>query len=96
MKKLKMLISGTILSVLCFFSISFMTLLLQINPLHYYKNDETYKLDIGFPLVYYNQFFVDSGFPNSGWNLRNLFFDFMITWLLVMGLWYVFYKRKLN
>ena len=49
---------GTILSILIFFSISFLTVLKQIAPLHYYQKGESYSFDIGFPLVYYGQFWV--------------------------------------
>ena len=92
---MKKITTVTILSILIFFSISFITILCQINPLHYYKDNEKYKLYIGFPFKYYNQFFVDeSPIPNSGWNLKNLFFDCLITYIAVIGIYFTFKKFK--
>lgn len=90
----KKISKGTLLSILIFFSISFITILMQIGPFHYYGLNETYKLDIGFPFKYYGQFWVSkSNTPNSGWHLKNLFLDCLLTWILVVGL-YVWIKKK--
>jgi hypothetical protein len=79
---------GTILSILIFLSISFITVLTQINPLHYYQKDENYHFDIGFPFEYYSQFWIKgSDIPNSGWNLKNLFYDCFLCWIIVTGLY---------
>ena len=68
LKITKHIFVGTIISILIFFSISFITLLLQINPLGYYKNNEAYELKLGFPFTYYTQFWVSgNNYPNSGW-----------------------------
>lgn len=85
---------GTFLSILVFFSISFITILTQINPLHYYKDNETYKLDIGFPFKYYGQFFAGDTIPNSGWTPNNLFYDWLLTLIIVTGLYYLRQRRK--
>jgi hypothetical protein len=86
---------GTILSILIFFSISFLTVLTQINPFHYYKNEETYQLNIGFPLIYYNQFWLSgSNIPNSGWTVNYLFFDCILTWVIVTGTYIIWLKIK--
>jgi len=88
---IKKLITGTILSILIFFSISFLTVLFQINsPLHRQTNDH---LDIGFPLTYYSQFMVDEPIPNSEWKVNNLLLDIFITWTVVTGT-YVFLTKR--
>ncbi|UMY65093.1 MULTISPECIES: hypothetical protein [unclassified Flavobacterium] len=90
----KLLLSGTALSILVFFSISFLTVLAQIIPFHYYGAKETYKLDIGFPFKFYGQFWLrGNDIPNSGWTIPNLFYDCLLTWLVVTGLYYIA-KRK--
>lgn len=74
------------MSILIFFSISFTTILLQINPLHYYEENEMYKLDIGFPFTYYYQFLLSgSNSPNCGWILDKLIIDCLLTWIVVVG-----------
>ena len=89
---IKKLLIGTFLSVLIFFSISFMTVLLQINsPIHRYENLEH---KIGFPLVYYHEFMVDCPIPNSSWNIVHLIVDIVITWFIVTGLYYLLKRRK--
>jgi hypothetical protein len=84
---------GTILSVLIFFSISFITVLLQLNsPLHRQVDS---SLDIGFPFTYYKQFLVDPPIANSGWNIYALLLDCFLTWAIVTGL-YLFFKSRMN
>jgi len=91
-KLLYKLLIGTGLSILTFFSISFVTVLLQINsPLH---RQTDCSLDIGFPSVYYKQFIVDLPIPNSGWTLDKLFIDIIFTWLIVTGLYILLTKKK--
>ena len=87
------LIVGTILSVLVFFSISFVTVLTQINsPLH--RINDYYELEIGFPFEYYHESMVDCPIPNSGWNINNLIIDSVITWILVTGLNLIMKRNK--
>lgn len=94
LKHWKTILLGTALSILVFFSISFLSILAQINPLYYYKSTETYNLDIGFPLKFYGQFWLrGSEIPNSSWHPINLFYDCVLTWLVVTGLYYLI-KRK--
>lgn len=82
---------GTLLSILVFFSVSFLYVIYRISPI---TMGNTYSLEIGFPLKYYYQFQVGGNpFLNSGWNINNLFLDCLITWILVCGL-YVIIKRK--
>jgi hypothetical protein len=91
---LKTTFKATILSILVFLSVSFITVLCNINPLHYYKDSENYKLNIGFPFVYYEQFWLgNSSIPNSGWNINNLFLDIILTWILIV-LMFGYYKQR--
>ena len=94
-KILKHIFFGTLLSILIFFSISFLTILTQINPIHYYEKYEAYKLDIGLPFVYYKQFFLrgNDQVPNSNWYPDKLFIDCLLTWISVL-LSYLIIKRK--
>lgn len=95
-KLIRVIFTGTLLSILVFLSVSFITFLTQINPLHNYKSSETYKLDIGFPFIYYRQFWLSgSTIPNSGWTITNLIYDCLITWVVVTGI-YFFIQRTNN
>lgn len=88
---IKKILLATILSILIFLSISFITVLLQINsPIHRY---EFFEHKIGFPFKYYHEFMLDSPIPNSGWDISNLILDCAITWIVVVGL-YLIIKRK--
>lgn len=91
----KKLIKGTLLSILIFFSISFLTVLFQINsPLNRIKDN--YELKIGFPFEYYHEFWVDCPIPNSEWNVNNLILDIGIVWILTIGITILIIKRKHN
>jgi len=91
----KNVIQGTLLSVLIFLSVSFVTVLTQINPVHYYKNGEPYRLDIGFPFRFYQQFWLrGSEIPNSGWFIGNLFYDCILTWMVIVGLFVLIKWRQ--
>ena len=71
------------LSILVFFSTSFLYVIYRISPL---TEGDTYSLEIGFPFKYYKQFQVNRNpFLNSEWNINNLLFDCLITWILVAG-----------
>jgi len=95
MKVVKELIKGTILSMLIFFSTSFLTVLFQINsPLN--RINENYELEIGFPFKYYHEFWVDYPIPNSGWNINNLMLNCGITWIVTIGIMTLLKKRKHN
>ena len=93
LKMIKTLIKGTILSALIFFSISFITVLFQINsPLN--RINKTYQLKIGFPFKYYYEFLVDSPILNSGWNIKNLILNIVITWTITIGTILIIKKTK--
>ena len=94
---IRTIFTGTLLSLLIFFSISFITVLTQINPLHYYRKNETYKLEIGFPFTYYGQFWLSgSTIPNSGWTINNLFYECLLTWVVVTGIYFLTQRKKNN
>ena len=85
------LTKGTLLSMLVFFSISFMYVLYRITPV---TIGDTYSMQIGFPFKYYEQFQVSgSDFLNSGWMINNLILDCVITWVAVCGI-YLLIKVK--
>lgn len=75
------ILKGTVLSILVFFSISFLFVLHRISP---FTMGDTYSLEVGSPFRYYEQFQL-RGIPvvNSGWNIKNLFWDCLITWIVV-------------
>lgn len=88
---IKSITYGTILSILTFFSISFLTVLFQINsPLN--RLTDRFDLKIGYPLPYYREFKVDGPILNSGWRIDYLFWDCLVTWVLVTGI-YIIWKR---
>ena len=90
--KTRNLIFGTLLSILIFFSVSFITVLTQINsPIHRY---EYFEHKIGFPFKFYHEFMVDCPIPNSGWNINNLILDCLITWIIVTGLYLIIKRDK--
>lgn len=91
MNSAKKIIGPTALSILFFFSVSFVTVLFQINPLRYYKGEESYNLEVGFPFAYYYQFWLRGNeFPNSGWDIENLFYNCFLTWLITTGIFFYF------
>lgn len=69
----------TIISILIFFSVSFIDFLSQIPPL----KEERFDLRIGVPFNYYYELYPWGGF-NHGWNLINLVYDCIIIWSIVM------------
>ena len=80
-------LKGTILSILVFFSISFLFVLYRISPI---TIGDTYSLEIGFPFRYYNQFQLSGSTElNSGWNVTNLLWDCLITWIIVCGFYMI-------
>jgi len=93
-------IKATLLSILIFFSISFLTILFDIHsPLRIL--DAHYELTIGFPFEYYNQFWMRSPtspnghFLHGGWNGVNLILDCFIAWSLTIVIWFsIFYINK--
>ncbi len=90
---IKKIVYGTVLSMLVFFTISFWTVLFQINPLHQYDLNDSFRMDIGFPFVYHEQFLLNGErIPNSGWKLDNLILDCLLTWIFVVGVYLIIKK----
>jgi hypothetical protein len=88
------LLIGTLFSIVIFFAVSFITFLTQIGPIHY-QGRAPYKMDIGFPFTFYEQFWMrGSDFPNSGWHIDNLFYDCLIIWIVVTGAYVIIQKYK--
>ncbi|MCO4293922.1 hypothetical protein NF867_13740 [Solitalea sp. MAHUQ-68] len=77
---IKRVILGTVLSILIFFSVSFVDFLTQLPPIKAYRAD----LRIGKPFNYFYEFYPRGGF-NHGWNIANLILDSLITWIIVTG-----------
>jgi hypothetical protein len=95
-KPVTTILVGSLLSLLMFLSISFITVLTHISPWHHYKSAEAYTFDIGFPFKYYRQFWMSgSTVPNSGWSISNLFYDCLLTWAVVAAI-YLLVKRTRN
>lgn len=89
---IKKILISTGFSILVFFSLSFMTILIQINsPIHRY---ERFEHKIGFPFTYYHEFMVDCPIPNSSWNIKNLIIDCVITWIIITGLYMIIKRNK--
>jgi len=90
----KTIIKGTLLSILIFFSISFLTVLFQINsPLN---RAETLEFSIGFPFKYYKELMIDCPTPNYGWAGGNLIFDCGLTWILTIGVMMILKKYRFS
>ncbi len=88
---LRRLFTATLLSILLFFSTSFLTVLQQIPPI---AAESTSRLKIGFPFVFYEQFQVrGNDFLNYGWNPDHLLLDCSLTWILTTII-YITIKRK--
>ena len=91
------ILKGTVLSILVFFSLSFITVLFVISPLHLYEEEGPYRLEIGVPFKYYEQFWLrGNDFPNSGWMPDQLIYDCIITWVIVTAFYFIRLKLKLN
>ncbi len=91
----KQIIKGTILSILIFFSISFLTILFQINSPQK-RTEGFYELSIGFPYEYYHEFMLNCPIPNSGWNGECLIIDCLLTWGITMLLLIIVERKNKN
>lgn len=89
----KNLVFGTLLSILIFFAISFITVLFHLNsPLNRF---DFYEMKIGFPFCYYKDFWVSgSSIPNYVWNVKNLILDCSLTWIVVVILFFVAKRER--
>ena len=85
---------GTVLSILVFFSISFLDLLYDIDTFSPYAERNAFRFDFGVPFTYYSEEFIYlNELPSTKSNPLNLLMDCVITWLLV-ALPYIIYKVR--
>lgn len=89
------LVIGTVLSVLVFFSISFLTYLADLDTFNPSASKEL-NVDIGLPFTYYGEVFREQSRIPMTWSSNlALLADCAITWCFV-ALPYLFYKIRKN
>jgi hypothetical protein len=75
---------GTGLSILVFFSISFVAVIYGLRAFDPYTEVGVSRFQIGFPLTYYSEtYFPGSSYNPINWNALNLLVDCFSTWLVV-------------
>ncbi|GGZ64822.1 hypothetical protein GCM10008088_27860 [Mesonia mobilis] len=86
--------TGLILSIIVFFSISFLTVLISIlTPVNQTIGFKILK--IGFPFTYYEQTLIVNEL-NHSWNMNKLILNCILTWILVNGIYFWRIKIKTN
>ncbi len=81
-----------LLSLLVFCTVSFLTVLNTIHsPLT--KHSQLNEFKIGFPFTFYKEFIVDCPYTNFGWNLKNLMFDYLLIFTVLLLLYFA--KNKI-
>lgn len=94
--KFKPAIINLLIAGLLFLSTSFIQFLAYTNPFYQFKKEEYYLLKIGFPLTYYQQFWVcGNSIPNTTWFVYYLILDglfFTLITALIFGLYHRFKK----
>ncbi|PHR36735.1 MAG: hypothetical protein COA38_01555 [Fluviicola sp.] len=91
---LRYTVIGTVLSILVFFSISFLDLLYDLDTFSPYAQRNAFQFDFGVPFTYYGeQFIYTNTLPVTRFNFLNLLMDCVITWLLI-ALPYIIYKVR--
>ncbi|MBL7954777.1 MAG: hypothetical protein JNJ91_07035 [Flavobacteriales bacterium] len=90
------LVIGTLLSILVFFAVSFLSILGQIaGPLN--GHTPRVRLEVGWPFTFYQEFWVNgSESMNCGWHMRNLLFGCVLTWAVVTGTYLVLTRMARN
>lgn len=85
-------IKATLLSVLIFFSISFLQVLKAISPTN---NMGSLGLQLGCPFNYYDQFYIGHEL-HHGWHIKNLLIDIALVWMLTVALYLIVlrYNKK--
>ncbi len=74
-----------IVSVLVFCTISFMSFLSQIAPFKHESAEDMYRLSIGFPFIFYGQFWIKhNNYPNFGWEPFNFIYDYLIVLITIV------------
>ncbi|WP_103068693.1 hypothetical protein [Aquimarina sediminis] len=85
---MKKIISVTVVSILIFLSISFLTVL------NFVFTSGFPELKIGFPLQYYNRFFTAPDELRFSWNIWNLIIDFLVIWGITAVVYYLSKRIK--
>lgn len=90
------LVIGTLLSILVFFAVSFLSILGQIaGPLN--GHTPRVRLDVGWPFTYYQEFWVNgSDSMNCGWDMKNLVLGSALTWVVVTGAYVMLARTARN
>lgn len=89
------LVIGTLLSILVFFAVSFLSILGQIaGPLN--GHTPRVRLDVGWPFKYYEEFWAGNPSMNCGWNVQNLVLGCVLTWTAVTGVYLLLTRTARN
>lgn len=69
------------LSILVFFSLSFLQAAYYLHNFHLFN-----EVKLGIPYTYFRMFMVDCPVPNSGGNVEHLIIDFSLCYILVYAI----------
>jgi len=86
-----LILKGTLLSILLFFSVSFLSVLSSISP--FSRIGDCLDLKIGFPFTYYRLFSIDYGFQ-GGWIADKLLLDCLLYWVVITGFYFLIKRKK--
>jgi len=90
----KKILLGTLISVLTFCTVSFITVLKHINSA-VCKGCASHKFEIGFPFKYFTQLNIDTESIVSSWNIKFLILDFSIVSIIIIPI-VLFLLRKIE
>jgi hypothetical protein len=86
---LKQFIFASIASILVFLSVTYAHFIF-IGA----TGEEYAERNMGFPFTFYKEFWVNPPYPNFGWDLTYLMLDILITWIVILGVFYWLLKTK--
>src|SRR5262245_1301246 len=91
---IRRLFIGTLLSILVFFAVSFLSILGQIaGPMN--GHAPRIRLDVGWPFKFYEEFWLSgSTSANCGWDIKNLLLGCALTWVLVTSAYFIITSGK--
>ncbi len=89
----KLILEGTLVSLIIFLSITFLMVLFKIHFPFQIVTDY-YELKLGFPFPFYHRLRVDRVLPKEGWKSLFLLADYMITWLVVTVTYFLVKRKK--
>lgn len=80
-----------------FFATIYLTFLLGIimSGITYWVTVKRNEFELGYPKVYYYQFYLDSNL-HHGADLNNLIFDGFVIWIFVALIWGIIRKRTIK